>query len=72
MMKHSIRALCLVLLAACDSGNYELACESHGAQFPLLEKACASTSDCFIALHTTSCCGSQIAIRAGSCTTYVP
>ncbi|HTN26585.1 MAG TPA: hypothetical protein VL180_02265 [Burkholderiales bacterium] len=37
-------------------------CESHGTTFPLLEKSCSVTSDCFIALHMVSCCGTQTAI----------
>jgi hypothetical protein len=31
-------------------------------QFPSFDKACTDTSECAIALHTISCCGSQAAI----------
>ena len=45
-----------------SNGTYQLACESHATTFPLLDKSCMSTSDCFIALHTVSCCGTEIAV----------
>jgi hypothetical protein len=43
-------------------GWVQLQCESGGATFPPLEKACSTASDCFIARHTKNCCGTQIAV----------
>jgi hypothetical protein len=48
--------------ADAPTGTIELACQSHGTTFPVLDKACAVASDCFIADHVVSCCGTQIAI----------
>jgi hypothetical protein len=39
-----------------------LACESDGTTFPALEKACVEATDCFIADHLVSCCGTLIAV----------
>ena len=67
----SMRWILILVIAACsESGSngpppddpFELACESQGAHFPLLEKACSVASDCFIALHQVSCCGTEVAI----------
>jgi len=66
-----MRWFLILYMAACsESGTsgpppetpFELACESQGASFPLLEKACAVASDCFVALHQVSCCGTEAAI----------
>jgi hypothetical protein len=43
-------------------GSVQIACESHGTTFPLLEKSCQLAADCFIALHEVSCCGTEVAI----------
>src|SRR5512138_1713743 len=40
----------------------QLACESKGTTFPSLEKACLVASDCFVAQHMISCCGTRIAV----------
>jgi hypothetical protein len=48
--------------AAEPSDPASLVCYSGNTTFPELEKACAVASDCFVALHTVSCCGTQIAI----------
>jgi len=48
--------------ADASSTSIELACESGGATFPALEKACSAASDCFVARHTKNCCGTQTAI----------
>jgi hypothetical protein len=52
-----------VSCAALDASptSIELACESHGTEFPSLDKACVQATDCFIADHTVSCCGTMIA-----------
>ena len=67
-----MRALLILLIACSHSSSsptvdasptsVELACESHGTTFPQLEKACTAATDCFVALHTVSCCGTQVAI----------
>src|SRR2546430_15677212 len=68
-----MRVLLLVIaITACSKGpqtqpdasptSVELTCESHGTTFPLLEKACTTAADCFIAQHMISCCGTMVAI----------
>jgi hypothetical protein len=56
--------------ADASTSSIELACESGGATFPPLEKACSVAADCFIALHTKNCCGTQVAIGLNQ-TSYV-
>jgi hypothetical protein len=48
--------------ADASPSSVELACESHGTTFPSLEKACSLASDCFIAQHMVSCCGTMFAV----------
>jgi hypothetical protein len=48
--------------ADAPAGTIQVACESHGTTFPVLDKACTFASDCFIAYHMGDCCGSEIAI----------
>jgi hypothetical protein len=65
-------ALACLLLVACGSddgsrpdagpGDIALACESGGTTFPPLDKTCGVPSDCFVAVHTMNCCGTQVAI----------
>jgi hypothetical protein len=43
-------------------GSVDLVCESHGTTFPSLDKACVAATDCFIAQHMISCCGTMKAI----------
>jgi hypothetical protein len=68
-----MRACLLTLLVACSShptgssidapaGYVELACESHGTTFPALDKSCVAASDCFVADHMVSCCGTLTAL----------
>jgi hypothetical protein len=61
----------LVLVAGCASHgstpdasptSEEVACESKGTTFPPLEKACTVASDCFVAQHMVSCCGTLVAL----------
>src|SRR5262245_63965202 len=41
--------------------SVQLACESGGAAFPLLDKGCVQAGDCFIAEHANGCC-TEVAI----------
>lgn len=43
-------------------GSFHLTCESGSATFPGLDKQCAVDADCALVDHTTSCCGSMLAI----------
>jgi hypothetical protein len=40
----------------------QLTCESGGTTFPFLEKGCTTTAECFVAVHTKNCCGTQNAV----------
>lgn len=62
----------LVVIAACGgrshdaapdaAGDFTLACESHAAAFPTLDKSCATAADCVVVQHMISCCGTEVAI----------
>jgi len=63
--------LLLILITACNesgsappdaAGTSELSCESGDHVFPALDKTCTRASDCFIARHMVSCCGTLIAV----------
>ena len=52
------------ILAACgsDPSGDAVRCTGANPVFPTFDKACTVASDCFVALHTTSCCGTEVAI----------
>ena len=63
--------LLLLVIAACnesgsggppDGATGGLFCESGDHVFPVLDKSCTTASDCFIARHQVSCCGTLIAV----------
>jgi len=64
-------ALALFALGGCGSdasgaSGDAVMCGSAPLTFPTFDKTCATTADCFIALHTTSCCGSITALGLAS------
>ncbi len=71
-MRSSVLAILLGLTACASHGSsppdappgadFELTCESDATEFPLLDKRCVAPSDCAIAQHMVSCCGTMIAI----------
>jgi len=78
-VRSSVLAIVLVL-TACSThgesppdgaagGDFKLTCESDATQFPLLDKRCVGPSDCAIARHMISCCGTMIAIGLANTST---
>jgi len=54
-----------MIFAACGDAPWsddEVRCTGTDPVFPSFDKTCAVTSDCLVALHMISCCGSQVAI----------
>jgi hypothetical protein len=45
-----------------DAPPGDLICESGAASFPALDKSCTQASDCFVARHMVSCCGTLVAL----------
>jgi len=59
-----MRLLLAIALAGClhhDAGD-SVVCTGQDPTFPTFDKTCERADECFIALHMTSCCGTQAAI----------
>jgi hypothetical protein len=61
-----MRILVAIVLAGClhhdDATADAISCTGPNPTFPTFDKTCEQATDCFIALHTISCCGTQAAI----------
>src|SRR5690349_14293245 len=73
-MKTLAAAVLALVLSACGSNKRsaceasdggscdEVSCSGSHISFPTFDKTCSSVTDCAIAIHQTTCCGSTLAI----------
>ncbi len=48
--------------AGADGGPSVVQCNARPQVFPGFDRACSSAGGCFVALHQTDCCGTQVAL----------
>jgi hypothetical protein len=58
-----MRLLLVIALAGCLHHDGDaVSCTGASPAFPAFDKSCERADECFVAFHTVSCCGTQVAI----------